>query len=133
MARKNVIKLDYQPPLTVLGIASNDKVWKVCWKINQELGLNLSSQEEGMARLTGPELYRDEESDLDFDYVFFENTFQSRKVPKLARQFRFWLVIKSARDREPDTTLLLERLQKIDVISLAHDLSQEKDIKKLLP
>lgn len=133
VAKKKVIKLDYEPSMTVLGVASNDKVWKVCWKINQQLGLNLSSSEEGMARLTGPELYRDEESDSDFEYLFFENTFQSRKVPPLARQFRFWLAIKAKRDEEPSVEEVLRQLQEIDAVSLARDLSQEKDIKKLVP
>lgn len=133
MAKRNVIKLDMDLPETVLGIASNDKVWKVCWKINQGLGLQLASRDDSSTLLAGPAVYTDEESDEDFFYQFFEPDFESRKVPRLARQFRFWLVIKPKRDLAPDVPQLLQNLSGIDAVSLAHDLSQEKEIKKLLP
>lgn len=133
MAKKNVIKLEMDSPATVLGVASNDKIWKVCWKINQGVELNLSSQEEPSAMLAGPTVYTDYESDSDFDYQFFEADTSSRKVPRLARQFRFWLVIKPKRDLAPDVKELLKKLAGIDSITLAHDLSEEKDIKKLIP
>ena len=133
MAKKNVIKLEMDSPATVLGVASNDKIWKVCWKINQGLGLDLSTQEEPAAMLAGPTVYTDFESDSDFDYQFFEADTGSRKVSRLARQFRFWMVIKPKRDLAPDVAALLKQLAGIDSVSLAHDLTEEKDIKKLIP
>lgn len=133
VAKKNVIKLEFDAPATVLGIASNDKVWKVCWKINQQLGLNLATAEDDMLRVKGPELYTDFGTDAAFEFTFFENTFKSSKVPRLARQFRYWLVIKPQREAAPDVPEILRELGKIDNVSLAHDLSDEKDIKKLLP
>ena len=133
MAKKNVIKLEFDFPAAVLGIASNDRVWKVCWKINQQLGLELATAEDDVHRVKGPELYTDNDSDPDFEYVFFENSLKSKKTPPLARQFRYWLVIKPNRELEPPVSHLLAELSKIDVVSLAHDLSNEKDIKKLLP
>ena len=134
MARKNVIKVEFETPLTVLGIASNEKIWKVVWGLNQELGLELSSSNQDVStHLELADLYTDSETDFNFDYSLFENTLQSRKVPPLARKFRFWLVIRQKRDTAPDVTALLSQLGKIDVVTLAHDLTQEKDIKKLLP
>ena len=120
-------------PATVLGVASNDKIWKVTWKINQGLELNLSSREDKSSMIAGPIVYTDFESDSDFDFQFFEAAFETRKVPRLARQFRFWLVIKPKRDVMPDVAQFLKALAGIDSISLAHDLTEEKDIKKLLP
>lgn len=133
MAKKNVIQLEYDAPASVLGIASNDKVWKVCWQLNQALELNLASAEDDMTRVRGPVLYTDDESQPGFGYVFFEQTLKTSKLPRLARQFRYWLVIKPYRDELPDIPAMLQTLRQVDAISLAHDLSQEKDIKKLLP
>ena len=134
MARKNVIKVEFDSPFTVLGIASNEKIWKVAWGINQQLSLALASQQDdAAAHIEVADLYSDAESDPDFDYLLFENTHQSRKVPKLARNFRFWLVLRHKRDEAPDVSALLRALGEVDVVTLAHDLTQEKDIKKLLP
>ena len=80
-----------------------------------------------------PVLQNLSDSDSDFDYFFFENSFKSNKVPKLARQFRYWLVIRPKKDRIPEVKGILRALTEIENISLAHDLTNEKDIKKLLP
>ena len=133
MAKKNVVLLESDSPSTVVGVASNDKIWKVCWNINQQLTLQLASAEEDVTQVKGPELYTDFDSDTDFDYFFFENSFKSNKVPKLARQFRYWLVIRPKKDRIPEVKGIVRALTEIENISLAHDLTNEKDIKKLLP
>lgn len=132
MTKKKVTKLEIEIPITVLGIASNDKVWKVCWKINQQLETKLASRADSSV-LAESETYVDFESDPDFDFLLIENAFQGRKVTRLAKKFRFWLVIKQKRDAKADIKSLLSSLSQIDIISLALDLSTEKDIKKLLP
>ncbi len=133
MARKNLIKLEFDTPASVLGIASNEKIWKLCWGINQELSLSLASAEEQVSEVSGNVIYTDFESSSDFDYFLFENNFPGRKVSRLAKKFRYWLVIRQVREENPDLETLLANLSKVDTISLAHDLSDEKDIKKLLP
>ena len=134
MAKKNSIQLDFDSPSAVVGVASNDKVWKVCWNINQQLSLQLASAEDDVTRGSkGPELYVDYESDANFEYSFFENTFKTSKVPKLARQFRYWLVIRPKKELVPEVKGIIRALSEIENISLAHDLTNEKDIKKLLP
>lgn len=133
MAKKNVHLLESDSPSSVVGVASNDKIWKICWNINQQLGLQLASAPEDVTQVKGPELYTDFDSDADFDYYFFENSFKSNKVPKLARQFRYWMVIRPKKDRILEVKGILRALTEIENISLAHDLTNEKDIKKLIP
>ncbi|HHG85464.1 MAG TPA: hypothetical protein ENJ82_12025 [Bacteroidetes bacterium] len=133
MAKKNVIKLEFDSPVAVIGVASNEKIWKICWGINQKLNLKLATEQQDVMRVKGPETYSDIDSNPDFEFYFMENTFKSNKVSKLAKQFRFWLVIRPAKDELPDVAALLKMLAQIDNISLAHDLSNEKDIKNLLP
>lgn len=133
MAKKNILNLEFELPSAVIGIASNEKVWKICWKINQALELNLASAQDDVTRVKGPALYTDSESDPDFDFVFFENNLKSNQGTKLARQFRYWMVIKLKKETQPDIQDFIRRISEIDVISLVHDLSNEKDIKRLLP
>ncbi len=135
MAKKNFLNLDFEHEATVVGIASNEKIWKLCWKLNQVLGCNLATAEEDVTRVKGPALYTDFETDHAFDYTLFEANLKPTQGSKLARQFRFWLVLKPKRDGdEPiDTAPILQALTGIDIISLVHDISEEKDIKKLLP
>lgn len=133
MAKKNILNLEFELPAAVIGIASNEKVWKVCWKLNQTLSLNLASEQDDVTRVKGPALYTDHDSDPDFDFVFFENNLKSSQGTKLARQFRFWLVVKQKKENELDLPTLTRSISGIDVVSLVHDLSNEKDIKRLLP
>lgn len=117
----------------VIGLASIDRIWKVCWNLNQQLGLNLSTgiQEVGVVR--GPEIYADQETSTDFEYLLFENPAKGKKASARANQFRFWLVLKPKREAEPELDGLLAILNQVENVSLAMDLSQEKDIKKLIP
>ena len=133
MAKKKIIHLDFEAPGSVIGLASNEKVWKLAWKINQVLGLTMATEEEGFARLEGPELYQDLSTDADFEYVLFENGFKAPKVSKLAQQFRFWLLIRHKREVKPDVEGICKQLGAIDIVSLVRDLTHEKDIQKLLP
>lgn len=134
MAKKNVLDLDFEHDATVIGIASNEKIWKLCWMLNQALSLNLATAEDDVNRVKGPALYTDYDSDAALDYTLFENNLKPSQGTKLARQFRFWLVIKSKRDGVViDSQPIRQSISSIDIVSLVHDLSEEKDIKKLLP
>jgi hypothetical protein len=134
LAKKNILDFDFEQGATVIGIASNDKIWKLCWKLNQALQLNLATAEEDVTRVKGPVLYTDFDSDLDFDYCLFENNLKPNQSSKLARQFRFWLSIKIKReDAVFDPAKAMAAIGTIDIVSLVHNISDEKDIKKLLP
>lgn len=133
MGKNNYIKFDFEAPAYVVGVASNDRIWKLCWNINQLLDLNLASARQEVVDFRPTDIYEDTESSLDYEFAFFENNFKSRKVPKKAREFRFWFVIKLRKEKEPDITSFIRKLNQVENISLAVDLSQEKDIKSLIP
>jgi hypothetical protein len=133
VAKNNYIKLEFDAPVHVLGIASNEKIWRVAWVINAELETNMSTGLQEVTTVGGPELYQDFTSDPDFDYCLFEHNDKSRKVPKKAREFRFWLTLKPKRDKAPDLAALVTRLRQLENISLVVDLSQEENIQQFLP
>ena len=133
MAKKNVLDFGTDQSAIVIGIASNDKIWKLCWKLNQTLSINLATAEDDVTRVKGPILYTDFESDPNFEYTFFENNLKPTQGTKLSRQFRYWLVIVGKKEEGLDSQQLLQNIGTIDIVSLAHDLTEEKDIKKLLP
>lgn len=133
VAKKKHILADEHPPTTVIGIASNDRVWKLASDLKKSLGIGLELDQTRDATSKGPTVYHDLASDGDFEYLFFENESPNPKTPKLARQFRFWLVLINKRDKYPDIEGLLNQLKQIEAVSLAIDLSSEKDIQSLLP
>ncbi|MFM2376642.1 MAG: hypothetical protein RLZZ165_1739 [Bacteroidota bacterium] len=133
VARRNVLDFDPDQHIAVIGIASNDMVWRLCWKLNQALGINLATAEDDLAQTRVPILYADDESDPEFDYIFFENVLKRSQGTKLATTFRFWLVVKGKKDRRAETDALVRVISEIDIVSMALNLTDEKDIKKLLP
>lgn len=133
MGKNNYIKLEFDAHAYILGIASTDKIWKVVWVINTELGLDMSTGAQDVTAASGMELYQDIDSDPDFEYTLFENSEKSRKVSKKAREFRFWLALKPKREKVPDLENLIRRLRGLGNISLVVDLTDEENIQKLMP
>jgi hypothetical protein len=133
VAKKNILNFDHEMPASVIGIACNEKIWRLAWQLNQALGMQLATAEDDVTRVKGPVLYTDHDSSNSFDYTLFENNLKATQGTKLARQFRFWLVISHNQDTPFDASGLAKQIGQIDIVSLTHDLSQEKDIKKLLP
>lgn len=133
MGKKQYIRFEYDAPAFVIGIASNDRIWKLCWNINQAMELELSTGAMDAGTARGPEIYADYESQPDFEVLVFENTVKGRKVPKKAQPFRFWMVLKPRKEDVSDLSEILETLKTVENVSLAIDLSDEKDIKKLIP
>lgn len=133
MAKKNIIHMEDEVQSTIIGLASTERIWKLVWKLNQLLGLQLATEEEKAVDLDELELYLDTDSDTRFEYLLFEPRFKPGKVSKVAQQFRYWLVVRGKKAEQPDVEAILAQLRTIDIVSLSHDLSTEKDIQKLLP
>lgn len=134
LAKKNYIKVDMAIPATVLGIASNEKIWKLCWKINQELEINLGTGEDDLTQLKTRDVYIDQETEPAFEFSMFDKKLiPTRKVPKQIKEFRYFFLIRPLGEREPDPKVYLEALNRIDIISIAVDLTEMKDIKNILP
>lgn len=131
LAKVNHIKLEDDAPSYVVGIASNERAWKLTFDLNQALGIQLEADSEGIG--PGRAAYVDADSDPDYDYLMVENSFPVRKVPRIARQFRFWLVLRPKRDAESPLRDLIQNLGQVASVSLAHDLSEVDELKKLLP
>lgn len=132
LAKHKKISLEFDAPVFVVGIASNERIWKLCWMVNQALNLNLEVGNEGLSSSRN-QGYTDTETDTDFEYQLVEGGLQGKKVPRLARDFRFWLIIRPLREKEPDIPELIAKISEVDIISLAYDLSGIDELKKLLP
>lgn len=133
MAKKNIIHMEDEVQSTIIGLACTERIWKLVWKLNQLLGLSLEKEEDQNASFDELELYVDGESDPRFEYFCFEPNFKPGKASKVALQFRYWLVVRGKKAEIPDVEVLLRQIATIDIVSLSHDLSKEKDIQKLLP
>ena len=121
-------------PAIVLGIASNEKIWKLCWKINQELEIDLSTGESQANALNSRGIYTSLQENNAFEFTLFDkNLTSSRKIPKNLKEFRYFFVIRQLSDREPEVKNYLKALNSIDIISIAVDVTEVKDIKSIIP
>ncbi len=133
MAKGKNIKIEFNTPVWVIGIASNERIWKLCWELNKELDLNLTTGSRDLIQAGAGEFYLDQESFPNFEYCLLENNFKKKSQTALARQFRYWLVIKPYQEAVPEIEAIMGNLKEISSISLAVDLSKEKEINKILP
>jgi len=120
-------------PPTIIGIASNERIWKICWEINQVLDLNLTAARQNTSPGKAPDVYHDSGGRERESCSLFEQSATDKKIPALARKFRFWLVIRPAAGKQNDAGKLLKKLSGISSISLVADLSAEKEINRFLP
>jgi hypothetical protein len=133
VAKKNIIHMEYEVQSTIIGLACHERIWKLVWKLNQLLGCSLATEEDKGAGIDELELYSDTDGDPQFEYLLFEPSSKPGKMSKVAQQFRYWLVIRNKKAGTPDVEALLRQMATIDIVSLAQDLTTEKDIQKLLP
>lgn len=133
MAKTNRIKLEVEGASFVLGLASLERSWKLCWEVNQALDLQLSSDNPELHLPTAEPVFADAETDPDFEYLLMENTGRGAKVPRAAQPFRYWLIIKPRRQKEPDLAALINRLKAAPAVTLVMDLTPFNLEKPFLP
>ena len=79
-------------------------------------------------------MYEDLESSPSFEFALFDRKLiPVRKLPKGIKEFRYFFVIRSVGDKEPEVEKYLSALNRIDIVSIAVDLTEMKDIKKIIP
>jgi hypothetical protein len=140
----------------LIGIASDERIWKLCWEINQELKINLRKVDpeaflgekaegdeapEAAPRLfepsqmppndTFPEYYEDAESDSRYEYALFAN--DRRISPKKVRPFSYFLLIRYGNTTAPHADQLLETLRHTPAIRSAADITGVENINDILP
>jgi hypothetical protein len=133
LAKNNRIKLDFDGATYVLGLASNERIWKLCWELNQALKLTLGNEVPDFSRPAGGSDYNDLESDPDFEYFLIENTNKTAKIAKIAQSFRYWLVIKPHQQKVPDLETMIRKLKSAEAISMVMDLTPFNQDKPFLP
>ncbi|MEZ4777558.1 MAG: hypothetical protein R3D00_30565 [Bacteroidia bacterium] len=143
---------DYQ--CVVIGLASNERIWKLCYEVNRQLGLNLTEKELEEGKTEGEEseentsanslfeasdfipddrplaYYEDLHSDPRFEFILRKP--DPNHLPKDARPFRFFFLIRAHDSPLPESADLIERLNKSSAILSAVDISHIKNIKQLV-
>ncbi|MEZ4829524.1 MAG: hypothetical protein R3C61_25055 [Bacteroidia bacterium] len=142
---------DYQ--YVVIGIASNDHIWKLCYEINRQLGLNLTereldegkTEENASSDTTSTGLfdatdlsfgdrplayYEDMISDSRYEYILRKP--DPNYLPKEARPFRFFFLVRTHDNPLPESADLIGRLSLSASVLSAVDISHIKNIKQLV-
>ena len=127
MAKKTTIKDNFSGQDAIIGISSNEKIWKLVWDLNKALGIKLEvSAPAGI--LEGEEQgYSDRESSTDFEYFLIENRPGKKKLPAIVKEFRFWFFIRPQKETTPETQKPIITIRKIQGVSLAADITGKID------
>jgi hypothetical protein len=136
---------DYQ--WVIIGIASEERIWKVCYAINQQLGLRLKErrteapekpaeaplfeQDSAAFPPSAAAYYEDMETFSRHEYVLLPA--KRRNLPPEARGFSFLLLIHADTSELPAPAAVIEKLLRAEIIRSAVDLSQVNNIKHILP
>lgn len=136
----------------MIGIASHERIWKLCFEVNRLLDLNLRERESEppppepeppQASLLPPlkrphesaplEAYEDAETLPQVECLLC--TANRRSLPPAARPFPFFLVLHFRENATLpwETSEILARLQTSEAVISAVDLSHIKHIKQVLP
>lgn len=143
---------DYQ--CVVIGLASNERIWKLCYEVNLHLGLNLAEKELEQGKTGGENsppntlpqglfepldftpddrplaYYEDLYTDPRFEFILRKP--DPALLPKEARPFRFFFLVRAHDGPLPEPADLIERLNKSSVVLSAVDISHIKNIKQLV-
>ena len=137
----------------VIGIASDEPIFKLCWEINESLLWTLKKVENQSSDLLNSAdslaqkvklllfdteqfskdspLYEDNESYPRLEMALFEVV--SQKIPKEIRAFRYILLLRSEIENMPEVLSLLQKLNELSFVISAIDMSNHKNIKQILP
>lgn len=145
-------RFDYQG--IVIGIASDERIWKVCFEINESLAVNLKENTRNYDILLNevdtdspdPSLFHATESPQENRPVLFYEDVETNEdcafylfkpeatgLPKEIRSFRYLLAIQALTPSLPEPANILEKLNKLTTVRSAVDISHIKSIKHLLP
>lgn len=153
MTKRIHIQEPFDYHYNVLGIASDAHIWKLCWEINQLLGLALVKKEKEVplhepfnraeevlvtlfkeSELQPPadvqHYYEDIESNPKWEYTLFES--DRSLSPKEAKPFRYFLVITSGEENGPELEDIVALLNQSEIILSSVDISDIKNIKNIL-
>jgi hypothetical protein len=143
---------DYQH--LIIGIASDEPIFKLCWEINESLIwalkkveldiLNFSEPMDSLAQKIKPLLfdplnfkteppayYEDHDSFPRQEMALFEASIQ--KIPKEIRAFRYILLLRSVNAQLPESVSLIQTLNELSFVISAIDITHLKNIKQILP
>ncbi|MDX2247365.1 MAG: hypothetical protein SF052_11335 [Bacteroidia bacterium] len=143
---------DYQ--CVVIGLASHEHIWKLCYEVNLHLGLNLTEKELEKGKNGAPHIpekkpdqglfedseltpddrplayYEDLHSDSRFEFILCKP--DPNHLPKDARPFRFFFLVRAHDYPLPGSAELVERLSQLPTVLSAVDISHIKNIKQLV-
>ena len=152
LAKKLHIDQEFDDQHDLIGIASDERIWKVCYEINNLLKINLiekgiqsnaeagkSMQEEAHTGLFSEQSdprfrfplarYEDLESVPRKEFILA--TFDRSVLPKEAKAFRYLLLIRYETNAAPPAEEAIIRLKDSNIIRSAVNLSHVNNIKSL--
>ncbi len=153
MSKRVKIEYSFDYQYIGIGIACDEHIWKLCFEINQRLGLNLIEKEENsdfpeksddenivenllfrekdLPKVERPlAYYEDSTSHSRIEYILCKP--DTDKIPRDARIFRFFFFLRSLSDSLPPAEDIIKQLKQITAVISVVDISHVQNIKNLI-
>ena len=152
MTKRVKIEYSFDCQFTGIGIASDERIWKLCFEINQSLGINLKKwdsypdfAEKKPTETTENQLLFEDDftpQNASPDNYYIDTTSNSRieyilcrpkrgLVPREVRMFRFFFFARSLKYPLPQADEIAFCINQISIVLSAIDISHIKNIKNL--
>lgn len=143
MAKRVQIQADTEDVFFAAGIASDEKIWKLCHALNLSLGLSLKPKEPGPEAETPEGLlplafsapseacYEDTQTRPRSQYMLCP--IRRDGSPKEIRIFAYCFFLFFPPEESPDLPALLRQLQALPNVKSAADLTRIRNIQYILP
>ncbi len=150
MSKQIHINKQFDYHYIVIGIASHEHIWKLCWEINKQLSISLKKQyieyEQGTVPPSKPpntqSLFSKEPTYFE-DSAYYEDTeshprtefalFRPTVSLKTLEAFGYIFLIRSNTDSIPDISSFLQQLNQVSAVISAVDISDIKNVNKIIP
>ncbi|MFK7924196.1 MAG: hypothetical protein AB8H47_19715 [Bacteroidia bacterium] len=139
----------------IIGIASDERVWKLCFELNNILNINMLDERSSTNEDVKENEINPQNKDLLFEtkalesvkrpLQYYEDTnsirgrefalfvADSTNLPKTVRAFRYFLLLRIIDPPPPDLNKLIELLNGSALVRSAVNITHVKNIKSLIP
>jgi hypothetical protein len=154
LAKRVHIKGAFDYRYQVIGVASDQRIWKLCFEVNKALNINLVGAEHPHGFQTDSPsdsppadslfqsdaflpssrssiYYEDTESQRGREYTLCE--IDAAQLPKALKAFRYFLLIRAIDSPLAPIDGILQQLLSLKSVRSAIDVTHVKNIKSLLP
>src|ERR1700677_591253 len=113
---KTKLKIEYDFDFCLIGIVCSEKDFRLCWLINNQVGLKLSKTEDHTSGAGKHSLFSFNNEDLMQDYYLVENKADTGKLLLEEHQHTDYFIIVKGEITDEEKKYFAEHIKKLDTV-----------------